>query len=88
MGTFSTEFEQGLLNRVDELSKKKLELERRLQKQTGLMSARELKKELDITGATLTSWVKKGLKVYQPPFESSKKQYFRVSDVINFLTVR
>lgn len=41
-----------------------------------------------ITGATLTSWVKKGLKVYQPPFESSKKQYFRVSDVINFLTVR
>ena len=52
------------------------------------MSARELKKELDITGATLTSWVKKGLKVYQPPFESSKKQYFRVSDVINFLTVR
>ena len=60
MGTFSTEFEQGLLDRVDELSKKKLELERRLQKQTGLMSARELKKELDITGATLTSWVKKG----------------------------
>lgn len=88
MGTFSTEFEQGLLDRVDELSKKKLELERRLQKQTGLMSARELKKELDITGATLTSWVKKGLKVYQPPFETSKKQYFRVSDVINFLTVR
>lgn len=88
MGTFSTEFEQGLLDRVDELSKKKLELERRLQKQTGLMSARELKKELDITGATLTSWVKKGLKVYQPLFESSKKQYFRVSDVINFLTVR
>ena len=88
MGTFSTEFEQGLLDRVDELSKKKLELERRLQKQTGLMSARELKKELDITGATLTSWVKKGLKVYQPPFESCKKQYFRVSDVINFLTVR
>ena len=88
METFSTEFEQGLLDRVDELSKKKLELERRLQKQTGLMSARELKKELDITGATLTSWVKKGLKVYQPPFESSKKQYFRVSDVINFLTVR
>ena len=88
MGTFSTEFEQGLLDRIDELSKKKLELERRLQKQTGLMSARELKKELDITGATLTSWVKKGLKVYQPPFESSKKQYFRVSDVINVLTVR
>ncbi|GEB10477.1 MULTISPECIES: hypothetical protein [Streptococcus] len=88
MGTFSTEFEQGLLDRVDELSEKKLELERQLQKQTGLISSKELKEELDITGATLTNWVKLGLKVYQPPFESSKKQYFRVSDVINFLTVR
>jgi len=88
VNAFSVEFEQGLLERVDELSERKLELERRLQKQTGLISAKELKEELDITGATLTNWVKLGLKVYQPPFESSKKQYFRVSDVINFLTVR
>ena len=51
MGTFSTEFEQGLLDRVDELSKKKLELERRLQKQTGLMSARELKKRIRHNGS-------------------------------------
>ncbi|MCY7179247.1 hypothetical protein [Streptococcus gallolyticus] len=88
MNAFSVEFEQGLLERVDELSERKLELERRLQKQTGLISSKELKEELDITGATLTNWVKSGLKVYQPPFESSKKQYFRVSDVINFLSVR
>ncbi|WP_270320780.1 hypothetical protein [Streptococcus infantarius] len=88
MGTFSPEFEQGLLDRVDVLTQKKLELEKRLQKQTGLISARELKEELDITGATLTNWVKLGLKVYQPPFENSKKPYFRVSDIINFLTVR
>ncbi|SFG33738.1 hypothetical protein [Streptococcus equinus] len=88
MGAFSIEFEQGLLDRVDVLAQKKLELEKRLQKQTGLISAKELKEELDITGATLTNWVKLGLKVYQPPFENSKKQYFRVSDIINFLTVR
>lgn len=88
MNTFSSEFEQGLLERVDELSEKKLELERRLQTQTGLISAKKLKEELGITGATLTNWVRLGLKVYQPPFESSKKQYFRVSDVINFLSVR
>ena len=88
MGTFSHEFEQGLLDRIDVVTDKKLELEKRLQKQTGLISSKELKEELDITGATLTNWVKLGLKVYQPPFESSKKQYFRVSDVINFLTVR
>ena len=88
MGTFSPEFEQGLLDRVDELSEKKLALERQLQTQTGLISGKKLKEELDITGTTLTNWVKLGLKVYQPPFESSKKQYFKVSDVINFLTVR
>ena len=58
MGTFSVEFEQGLLDKVDELAKK------------------------------LGNWIKAGLKVYQSPFESSKKQYFRVSDVINFLSVR
>nr|WP_205396137.1 hypothetical protein [Streptococcus lutetiensis] len=88
MGTFSLEFEQGLLDRIDVVTDKKLELEKRLQKQTGLISSKELKEELDITGATLTNWIKLGLKVYQPPFENSKKQYFRVSDVINFLTVR
>ena len=88
MGTFSPEFEQGLLERIDVVAEKKLELERQLQTQTGLISGKKLKEELDITGATLTNWVKLGLKVYQPPFESSKKQYFRVSDVINFLTVR
>lgn len=88
MGTFSVEFEQGLLDKVDELAKKKLELERQLQNKTGLINAKDLKKELGITGTTLGNWIKGGLKVYQSPFESSKKQYFRVSDVINFLSVR
>ena len=87
MGTFSVEFEQGLLDKVDELAQKKLELERQLQNKTGLISAKGLK-ELGITGTTLGNWIKAGLKVYQSPFESSKKQYFRVSDVINFLSVR
>lgn len=87
MGTFSVEFEQGLLDRVDKLADKKLELERKLHNKTGLISAKELKDELDISGATLSNWIKTGLKVYQTPFESSKKQYFRVLDVINFLSV-
>ena len=65
MGAFSIEFEQGLLERVDKLANKKLELERQLQNKTGLISAKELKNELDISGTT----------------------YFRVSDVIKFLTV-
>lgn len=87
MGAFSIEFEQGLLERVDKLANKKLELERQLQNKTGLISAKELKNELDISGTTLNNWIKQGLEVYQSPFESSKKQYFRVSDVIKFLTV-
>ena len=88
MGAFSIEFEQGLLERVDKLANKKLELERQLQNKTGLISAKELKNELDISGTTLNNWIKQGLEVYQSPFESSKKQYFRVSDVIKFLTIR
>ena len=88
MGTFSVEFEQGLLDKVDELAKKKLELERQLQNKTGLINAKDLKKELGISGTTLGNWIKSVLIVYQSPFESSKKQYFRVSDVINFLSVR
>ncbi|AGU73218.1 hypothetical protein JavanS106_0018 [Streptococcus satellite phage Javan106] len=87
MGAFSIKFEQGLLERVDKLANKKLELERQLQNKTGLISAKELKNELDISGTTLNNWIKQGLEVYQSPFESSKKQYFRVSDVIKFLTV-
>ena len=51
------------------------------------VSNEEIKNELDISGTTLNNWIKQGLEVYQSPFESSKKQYFRVSDVIKFLTV-
>ena len=43
MGTFSPEFEQGLLDRIDVVAEKKLELERQLQTQTGLISGKKLK---------------------------------------------
>ncbi|HEL2309453.1 TPA: hypothetical protein U0510_000542 [Streptococcus suis] len=88
MRTFSIEFEQGLLDRVDALAEKKLKLEKDLQKKTGLITAKELKDDLDISGTTLKNWMDIGLVSYQSPFESSKKLYFKVSDVINFLTVR
>ncbi|VGQ68435.1 hypothetical protein [Streptococcus pyogenes] len=88
MATFSVEFEQGLLDRVDKLAQQKLELEKKLQKKTGLITAKELKDELDISDTTLKNWMDIGLVSYQSPFESSKKLYFKVSDVINFLTIR
>ncbi|HEL0719396.1 hypothetical protein KP778_05550 [Streptococcus equi subsp. zooepidemicus] len=88
MATFSVEFEQGLLDRVDKLAQQKLELEKKLQKKTGLITAKELKDELGISGTTLKNWMDIGLVSYQSPFESSKKLYFKVSDVINFLTIR
>ena len=40
MGTFSVEFEQGLLDRVDKLAQQKIELEKKLQKKTGLITAK------------------------------------------------
>lgn len=65
-----------------------LNLKKKLQKKTGLITAKELKDELDISGTTLKNWMDIGLVSYQSPFESSKKLYFKVSDVINFLTIR
>lgn len=88
MAVFSVDFEQGLLDRVDKLVEQKLELEKKLQRKIGLITAKELKDELDISGTTLKNWMDIGLISYQSPFESSKKLYFKISDVINFLTVR
>ncbi|QBX08321.1 hypothetical protein [Streptococcus gordonii] len=88
MATFSVEFERSLLDKVDKLAERKLELERELHNKTGLITAKELKDELDISGTTLNNWMREGLVSFQTPFENSKKLYFRVTDIINFLTVR
>lgn len=54
---------------------------------TGLITAQQLKKELDIEYKTLQRWEKNGLRRYQPPIEDAKKIFYRVSDILIFLGV-
>lgn len=54
---------------------------------TGLITAQQLKSELDIEYKTLKRWEDIGLKRYQPPIEDTKKIFYRVSDILIFLGV-
>ncbi|HFU4001225.1 TPA: XRE family transcriptional regulator [Streptococcus suis] len=53
----------------------------------GLMTAEQLKSELDIEYKTLQRWEKHGLRRYQPPIEDTRKIFYRVSDILIFLGV-
>ncbi|WP_421444669.1 XRE family transcriptional regulator [Streptococcus suis] len=53
----------------------------------GLMTAEQLKNELDIEYKTLQRWEKNGLRRYQPPLEDTRKIFYRVSDILVFLGV-
>ncbi|NQJ69363.1 XRE family transcriptional regulator [Streptococcus suis] len=54
---------------------------------TGLITAQQLKDEVDIEYKTLQRWEKHGLKRYQPPLEDTRKIFYRVSDILIFLGV-
>ena len=54
---------------------------------TGLISAQEAMDELDIKYKTLQKWESAGLRRYQPPLEDTRKAYYKVSDILNFLGV-
>lgn len=51
----------------------------------GLISMKDLKKELDIEIKTLQRWEMAGLKRYQAPIEDTRKVYYKVSDILAFL---
>ncbi|HEL2201945.1 TPA: XRE family transcriptional regulator [Streptococcus suis] len=54
---------------------------------TGLITAQQLKDELGIKNKTLKRWEDNGLRRYQPPFEDTRKIFYRVSDILIFLGV-
>ncbi|HEL2054054.1 TPA: XRE family transcriptional regulator [Streptococcus suis] len=53
----------------------------------GLITAQQIKDELDVEYKTLKRWEDNGLRRYQPPLEDTKKIFYRVSDVLKFLGV-
>ena len=43
---------------------------------------------LEIEYKTLKRWENNGLRRYQPPLEDTRKVFYRVSDILQFLGVR
>ena len=52
----------------------------------GIMTQKELLRTLKIAPNTLKSWETKGLKRLEPPIEGTRTIYYRIEDVITFLT--
>lgn len=76
------ELSQGVLTLIDTFLKSQ---DKVFQKSLGLMTAKQLKDELDIKDNTLKRWEENGLKRYQPPLEDTRKTYYKVSDILIFL---
>lgn len=53
----------------------------------GLVTQKELLKILQISPNTLKSWENKGLKRLEPPIEKTRTVYYKMEDVIEFLTI-
>ena len=88
MFSFSKESEQDLTHGLLDIVGKYLEGREKVKPRlTGLITAQQLKNELDIEYKTLKRWEDIGLKRYQPPIEDTKKIFYRVSDILIFLGV-
>ena len=53
----------------------------------GIVTQKELLKILQISPNTLKSWENKGLKRLEPPIEGTRTIYYKLKDVIEFLTI-
>lgn len=88
MFSLSKESEQELAHGVLELVENYLGARDTIKPRlTGLISAQVAMEELDIKYKTLQKWENAGLRRYQPPLEDTRKVYYKVSDILNFLGV-
>lgn len=88
MFSLSKESEQELTHGVLDLVENYLEARDTIKPRlTGLISAQVAMEELDIKYKTLQKWENAGLRRYQPPLEDTRKVYYKVSDILNFLGV-
>ncbi|HFI0027386.1 TPA: MerR family transcriptional regulator [Streptococcus suis] len=51
-----------------------------------IVTQKKLLKQLEISPNTLKSWEKNGLKRLEPPIEGTRTVYYKLDDVLNFLT--
>ncbi|CYY01054.1 TPA: XRE family transcriptional regulator [Streptococcus suis] len=88
MFSLSRESEQDLTNGLLDMVGKYLEAREKVKPRAlGLITAQQVKDELDIEYKTLKRWEDNGLRRYQPPIEDTKKIFYRVSDILIFLGV-
>ncbi|HFU4432917.1 TPA: XRE family transcriptional regulator [Streptococcus suis] len=88
MFSLSRESEQDLTHGLLDMVGKYLDAREKVKPRLlGLITAQQIKDELDIEYKTLQRWEKNGLRRYQPPLEDTKKIFYRVSDVLKFLGV-
>lgn len=53
----------------------------------GIVTQKELLEILQISPNTLKSWESKGLKRLEPPIEGTRTVFYKMKDVIDFLTI-
>ena len=56
------------------------------QKHVSILTQKELLSILKISPNTLKSWEKTGLKRLEPPIEGTRTVYYKMEDVLNYLT--
>lgn len=78
------------LNRIEELLNTIITIiQKELQTKNsyGIITQKELLKLLQISQNTLKSWENKGLKRLEPPIEGTRTIYYKMEDVIDFITI-
>ena len=78
------------LNRIEELLNTIITIiQKELQTKNsyGIITQKELLKLLQISPNTLKSWENKGLKRLEPTIEGTRTVYYKMEDVIEFLTI-
>lgn len=85
MFTLSRESEMEMKKEILSLISSYLENISSTKKELGLLTAQEVREELQIGQKTLNQWEKAGLRRYVPPIDDSRKYYYRATDILVFL---
>ena len=77
------------LNRIEQILTYLLAMMQKqqdIQKNVSILTQKELLSILKISPNTLKSWEKTGLKRLEPPIEGTRTVFYKMEDVLNYLT--
>ncbi|ORO37020.1 helix-turn-helix transcriptional regulator [Streptococcus oralis] len=78
-----------ILNRIEQILTYLLAMMQKqqdIQKNVSILTQKELLSILKISPNTLKSWEKTGLKRLEPPIEGARTVFYKMEDVLNYLT--